>query len=149
MSWTIAQGRDGGDTVIVRIDEEFRDLAQRGGRDTRVSVRFLGNYMLRAAENRDAFEEGLIPVLEAHGGVFVAGITRTNPISYTFLGYCTGEIEPAAIPVEDALRSSCTVSVYHDPQWAEYEGWLPERSKGLSRVAVMLRSLLYRFYLRQ
>ncbi|HET6274573.1 MAG TPA: hypothetical protein VFE16_01380 [Candidatus Cybelea sp.] len=149
MSWTVGRGQDGGDTVVVMIDDEFRNVAQRGKRDTRVSVRFLGSYMLMTAANRNAFEKQLVPALQAHGGVLVAGITRTNPVSYTFLGYCIEDIEPAAIPVDDALRSSCTVSVYHDPQWTEYESWLPEEPSGVNRIAVTLRSLLYKLYIRR
>ncbi len=80
---------------------------------------------------------------------FFAGITRTNPISYTFLGYCMEGIEPAVIPVEEALRSSCTVSVCHDPQWTEFESWIPAEPRGLSRVAATLRSLLYKLYARR
>ena len=148
VSWTVAQGRDNGDVVIVSIDDEFRDATRRGGRDTRVSVRFLGPHMLKSAENRAAFEERFVPALGNRGGVLVAGITRTRPVSYTFLAYSLGNIEPSAIPLDDSLRSSCTVSVHHDPQWSEYEKWLPAREKGFAHVALILRSLLFRLFSR-
>jgi hypothetical protein len=144
VSWTIAKGQDNGDTVIVVIDEEFRDPTRRRGRDTRVSVRFLGPHMLTAVEYRSAFEDKFCPVLERHGGVLVAGITRTRPVSYTFVGYCSAEIEPSTIPVDESLRDSCTVSVHSDPGWKEYETWLPSQARGFARVALMFRSTLFR-----
>jgi hypothetical protein len=144
LSWTLATGRDGADKIIVLIDESFRDAARRGGRDTRVSVRFLGSHMLKSVENRDNFDDRLTSTLASNDGVVVAGVTRTAPVSYTFIAYCQGDIKPSEIPIEDALRASCTVSVYHDPEWKEYEAWLPEPSKGFGRIALILRSLLFR-----
>ena len=58
-------------------------------------------------------------------------------------------IEPAVIPVDEALRRSCTVSVCRDPQWTEFESWIPAEPRGLSRVAATLRSLLYKLYARR
>lgn len=145
MSWTVARGLENGDTVIVTIDNDFRALARRGGRDTRVSVRFLGPHMLKTVENRNTFEERFIPLLDAYGGVLVAGITRTQPVSYTFLGYCSDNIDPSAIPIDESLRTTCSVSVSHDPEWKEYEKWLPPPAKGLARIAMFLRSLPLRF----
>jgi hypothetical protein len=148
MSWLVGQGQDNGDMIIVSMDDGFRDPSRRGGRDARVSVRFLGPHMLEAAENRAAFEDRFIPALEGHDGVFVAGITRDRPVSYTFIGYCSGDIRESAIPVEASLRSHCTVSVHHDPEWKEYEKWLPAPAKGLARVAMTVRSLLFRLLTR-
>ena len=148
VSWTVATGRDNGDAVIVSIDDDFRDPTRRAGRDTRVSVRFLGPYMLKSAENRTAFEDSFVPTLESRSGVLVAGITRTRPVSYTFIGYCVGNLEPSAISVAEPLQASCTVSVHHDPHWTEYEAWLPQPAKGLARLGLILRSVLLRLFSR-
>jgi hypothetical protein len=145
MSWTIAQGDDNGDPIIVTINDNFRDNAQRGGRDTSISVRFLGPHMLKSVENRTIFEDHLISALAPYDGVIVAGITHSRPVSYTFLSYCSGNVEPSAIPIDEALRNTCLVRVRHDAEWTEYEKWLPSQVKGLGRVAMFLRSLPFRF----
>lgn len=138
MSWTVAQGSDSGAQVVVCIDEAFRDSAARKDLATRVSVRFLGSHMLRL-ENRDEFERSMQPFLAAHGGVLVAGITRTKPVSYTFHFYCRSQgITSVNLPIGEELKRICTVVVHHDPEWNEYQSWLPEKSGILQRLVGVL-----------
>jgi hypothetical protein len=135
MSWTIGKGDDGRALVIVSIDEGYRDPEMRAGRGTRVAIRFLGNYMMQSVEHRSTFEDTLQPLLEKYNGVLVAGITRTQPVSYTFLVYCESEhVDGDEVSIERNLRAVSVVTVAHDPKWEEYESWLPEKPRGLWRI---------------
>jgi hypothetical protein len=135
MPWIVASGTDNGDPVIVSITDDFREPASREGRATRVSVRFMGGYMLQSAENREAFEDAMAPFLAEHGGVLVAGITRTQPVSYTFHFYCRSQnVDPEIVPVDAELKSICTVSVHDDPEWHEYQSWLPAKMGPLQKL---------------
>ncbi|MHB8231036.1 MAG: hypothetical protein ACYDG0_09690 [Vulcanimicrobiaceae bacterium] len=137
MTWTVGMGSDNGDPIVVTINDDYRDPAKRGGLTTRLSIRFLGNHMLQSIENRASFEESLEPLLRTHDGVLVAGVTRTRPASYTFHAYCASQrLDPDAVPIDETLRPICTVSVYDDPGWAEYEAWLPAES---GRIAEFFR----------
>ncbi len=140
MTWAIAAGTDNGDPVIVSINEDFRDRAARVGLTTRISARFLGGYMLQSVSNRAAFEDSVQPFLDQHGGVLVAGVTRAKPVSYTFHFYCrSNEVDANEMPVGETLKPACTVSVYHDPEWTEYEAWLPRRIGPWDKVVAPFR----------
>lgn len=140
MAWTVAQGTDNGDPVVILIDEEYRDTANRTGRSTRLSIRVLGNYMLKSAENRTKFEDSLQPFLDAFNGAIVAGITRSD--SYTFHAYCKADkLAPEDVPIEERLRPLCTVSIYDDPEWTLYDSWLPPKMTALGKMIGLLRLL--------
>jgi hypothetical protein len=41
--------------------------------------------------------------------------------------YCRSqEIAPDSVPVDEKLKSICTISVHDDPEWTEYQSWLPD-----------------------
>jgi hypothetical protein len=146
MTWTIAAGTDNGDPVIVSINEKFRDPAARAGLTTRISARFLGGYMLQSVSNRATFEDSVQPFLDRHGGVLVAGITRTKPVSYTFHFYCrSNEVDPHDMPVAETLKPVCTISVHHDPEWTEYDAWLPRKRGPWTRLSPRFGSQVWLF----
>jgi hypothetical protein len=143
MTWTIGGGTDNGDPVIVSINDEYRDPGSRAGLPTRISFRFMGGYMLQSIENRSAFEDSLEPFLQSHGGVLVAGITKTKPVCYTFHAYCRSqEMNPSTVPLEDKLKGICTISVHDDPAWIEYERWLPAKTHIFRKIATALNLLM-------
>jgi hypothetical protein len=131
-SWAVCIGDDGSHKFVVRIDEHYRRPEARGQRQNRVSVRFLGGYMLQSPDNREEFEAPFIEFLKGIEGVFVLGVARNG--SYTFHAYAGAEVQPDSVPVPDKLRDRATVSVYHDPEWREYESWLPNRSSIFARL---------------
>jgi hypothetical protein len=140
VSWAVATGNDNGEIVIVTIDDDFRDVSMRAGLSTRISMRFLGNYMMQSIENRTRFESSIQPFLDEHGGSIVAGITRRG--QYTFHAYCRpGDVHPDRVPIGDEWKSMCTVSVHDDPEWAEYQRWLPAKVSGIRKAVNVVLAL--------
>jgi hypothetical protein len=146
MSWTVAKGGDNGAPVIVSIDEQYRDLGSRAGRDTCIAIRVLGPAMLQSVENRTAFAQSLEPFLRQCDGVLVAGITRTQPISYTFITYCqSNHPDPDGVPIPEPLRANSSVTIRLDPGWDEYESWLPKPPAGFNKVPHFFEKLRWHF----
>jgi hypothetical protein len=142
MSWAVGTGTDQGAPIIVSIDARYRDPRTRAGRSTCIAIRFLGGYMLRSVENRTAFEESFEPVLKKYGGVLVAGITQTQPVSYTFIAYCESEcFDSDEVPILEELRRTTAIRVSHDPGWEEYESWLWRVPTGLGKILNWLKML--------
>lgn len=144
MSWSVSTGFDRGDPVISTINEDFRDPRARADLRTRVSIRFLGNYMLQTQEHRDAFEDSLEPFLKANDASLVAGITRTQPVSYTYHIYCRSQApNPDHVPIPEFLRNTSSVTVHNDPEWVEYTSWLPKRLTGFGRFAGLFHARVF------
>lgn len=99
-------------------------------------------YFVALSPSRTAFEESFEPVLNKYGGVLVAGITRAQPVSYTFIAYCESEcFDSDDVPILERLRRTTAIRVSHDPGWEEYESWLWPAPAGLGKILNSLKML--------
>lgn len=48
-------------------------------------------------------------------------------------------IDPHDMPVAETLKPVCTISVHHDPEWTEYDAWLPRKRRPWDKVVAPLR----------
>lgn len=97
--------------------------------------------MMASSDRRDSLVESIEPLLKAHDGVHVAGITRIG-LSYRFMFYLATPVKTSDVKLPTEILGNALVSTVLDPDWMEYSSFVPVRTNVFRRIYRWVLSLV-------